>query len=38
MIGVLLGCVGVVGIVMYMLNKRRLKRGYVPTWDDDEDE
>jgi len=30
----LVGCMVIVGIVMYMVNKRRLKRGYVPTYGD----
>lgn len=36
MVGVLGGCVVLVGVVMYLLNKRKLRMGYVPEWDDDE--
>lgn len=36
MAGVLGGCVVIVGIVMFVLNKRKLRMGYVPEWDDEE--
>lgn len=36
MAGVLGGCVVLVGVVMFILNKRKLRMGYVPEWDDDE--
>ena len=36
MAGVLIACVAVVGIVMYTLNKRKLKKGYVPDLDEDD--
>lgn len=35
--GVMGGCVVVVGIVIGVLNKQRLKKGYVPQYDDEED-
>ena len=34
---VMVGVIALVGFVMYSLNKRRLKQGYVPEWDDDEE-
>lgn len=34
---VMVGVVVLVGFIMYGLNKRRLKQGYVPEWDDDEE-
>lgn len=36
MAGVLGGCVVLVGFVMYALNKRKLRMGYVPEWEDEE--
>lgn len=36
MVGVLGGCVVLVGVVMFALNKRKLRMGYVPEWDDEE--
>lgn len=36
MVGVLGGCVVLVGVVMFILNKRKLRMGYVPEWDDEE--
>lgn len=36
MVSVLGGCVVIVGIVMFVLNKRKLRMGYVPEWDDEE--
>lgn len=36
--GGMLGIVVIVGIVMFALNKRKLKKGYIPQWEDDEDE
>lgn len=38
--GVMAGSIVIIGVVMYMLNKRRLKAGYTPElddWDDDEE-
>ena len=39
MVGVLVTCVVVVGVVMFMMNKRKLKMGYVadPEWEEDEE-
>ena len=34
---VMVGVVLIVGATMYIINKRRLKNGYVPQWDDDEE-
>lgn len=36
MIGVMLGCVVIIGAVMFALNKRKLKMGYIPELDDEE--
>jgi len=36
MIAVLVGCVIIVGIVMFSLNKRKLKKGYIPDLEDEE--
>lgn len=35
--GVMIGVVVLVGVIMYLWNKQRLKAGYVPQWDDDDD-
>lgn len=39
MVGVLVACVVVVGVIMFMMNKRKLKMGYVadPEWEEDEE-
>ena len=34
---VMVGAVALVGFVMFQWNKRRLKNGYVPDWDDDDE-
>ena len=34
---VMVSAVGVIGFVMYFWNKQRLKNGYVPQWDDEEE-
>ena len=34
---VMVSAVGVIGFVMYFWNKQRLKAGYVPQWDDEEE-
>ena len=36
MAAVLVACVVAVGIVMYSLNKRKLKRGYIPELDEED--
>ncbi len=38
MVAVLLGCVVAVGAVMFTLNKRKLRMGYIPDLGDEEDE
>lgn len=40
MAGVMIGVIAIVGVVFYMWNKSRLKKGYIPGWDDmsDDDE
>lgn len=38
LVGVLVACVVGVGVFMYALNKRKLKMGYVPEVEDDEDD
>ena len=40
MVAVLVGCAVIVGVVMFVMNKRKLKMGYVPDmdWEEDEDE
>lgn len=35
---VMVSVIVIVGVTMYILNKRRLKAGYVPQWDDEDDE
>ena len=35
---VMVGVMALVGFTMYSINKQRLKNGYVPQWDDEEDE
>lgn len=37
MAGVLVFCVAAVGVVMYALNRRKLKMGYIPDLDDEEE-
>lgn len=34
---VMVSVIVIVGVVMYILNKRRLKAGYVPQWDDEDE-
>lgn len=34
---VMVSAIGVIGFVMYFWNKQRLKNGYVPQWEDDEE-
>lgn len=34
---VMIGVIVLVGVIMYAWNKKRLKAGYVPRWDDEED-
>jgi len=34
---VMISAVVVIGFTMYLLNKRRLKNGYIPQWDDEEE-
>ena len=34
---VIVSTISVVGIVMYIYNKRRLQAGYVPQWEDDDE-
>lgn len=36
--GVMVGAVVIVGVIMFVLNKRKLKRGYVPDLGEDEDD
>jgi uncharacterized membrane protein len=38
MVGFLAVTVITVGFVMFFLNKRRLAMGYVPEWDDEDEE
>lgn len=38
MIGFMLSTAAIVGLLMYALNKRKLRRGYTPGWEDDESE
>ena len=38
MVAVLGSCVVIVGVVMFALNKRKLRMGYVPEWDDEDAE
>lgn len=35
---VMVSVIVIVGVTMYILNKRRLKNGYVPQWDDEDDD
>ena len=35
---VMVGVIIIVGFVMYVMNKQRLRKGYVPQWDDEDDE
>ena len=35
---VMVSVIVIVGVVMYIINKRRLKAGYVPQWDDEDEE
>ena len=34
--GVMIGVIVLVGVIMFLWNKQRLKNGYVPQWDDEE--
>ena len=34
---VMIGVVVLVGVIMFAWNKQRLKNGYVPQWDDEDD-
>lgn len=38
LIGFMLSTAAIVGLVMYSLNKRKLRRGVMPGWEDDEDD
>ena len=38
MIGIMLSAAAFVGLGMYALNKRKLRKGFIPGWDDAEDE
>ena len=38
LVAVLAGCAIAVGVVIFAMNKRRLKAGYIPPMDDEEEE
>lgn len=38
LVGFMLSTAAIVGLVMYSLNKRKLRRGVMPGWEDDEDD